>query len=238
MDDIIWCAVDRGAVDGLLMQRIDVPHLIDVRGLCEDFGADKGTEHANSLVEQIVREAPIRFVVWDTVSELDKLWHTELESRGDEDGQFVFRKLLSKHRSNYSRAHKAAGSARVLWLAHSAAVGEARPNAPKSIEAQKRATRLPGGAEIKLAVTGQGHDLYINNASLVLSIVLEERKGFPPVRSVTSGGTTFETKNRLQGLVGDREPFDLNAIHSRVDARLEEIRAELVAASASPSARP
>lgn len=234
LSDVIWCAVDRGAVDGLLMSKVNVPYLIDVRSLCEDFGAAKGTEHANTLVEATIKENPdVRVVVWDTISELDKVWQVELErTGGDEDSQWLYRKLLSRHRSHYSSAHKAALGRRVLWLAHSAAITEARRDAPKSVEAQRRATRLPGGAEIKLDATGKGHDLYINNASLVLTIVIEEAKGKPTQRFVTSGGTSFETKNRLQGLVKDRDVFDLSELGNRVDSRLGEIRAELTAAMA------
>lgn len=230
LDDVIWCAVDRGAVDGLLMSRVEIPYLIDVRGLCEDFGAGKGTEHANSLVRQVMAErgSDIRVVVWDTISELDKVWQVGLDAEGGaDDSTWLYRKLLARHRSHYNAAHKAAGKARILWLAHSVALSEARKDAPKSFEASRRATRLPGGAEIKLDATGQGHHLYINNASLVGTILLEEQKGKAPVRWLSSGGTQFETKNRLQGLIGEREPFDLQAVFSRVDTRLAEIRAEL-----------
>lgn len=233
LDDVVWCAVDRGAVDGLLVQRVEIPYLIDVRGLCEDFGAGKGTEHANSLVRSCVDAHPdIRLVVWDTVSELDKVWQVGLEGEGgSDDSQWLFRKLLARHRSHYSAAHKAAAGRRIVWLAHSVALQEGRKDAPKSFEAGRRATRLPGGAEIKLDATGQGHHLYINNASLVATIVLEEQKGRAPVRWMSSGGTTFETKNRLQGLIGEKEPFDLRGVFQRVDARLAEIRQELQASA-------
>jgi hypothetical protein len=226
---MLWWSVDLGACDGLLGQQIEVPWHIDVRDLCEEFGPVKGVEYALQLTrERLLASPSIRYVVVDTVSELDKLWQRALEAEmGDEDSRWLYRKLLSRHGRFHGDIHRAVGSAKPIFLAHSAAISEPAANAPQSQKMQQKAARLPGGAEIKLDVTGKGHDIYINNASFVFTIGLEERKGQLPKRMAITDTTSFEVKNRLPGLFPSRfDPWlapHLRAAQERMSALQKEL---------------
>jgi hypothetical protein len=227
LEDLLWLPYDDGALDGFKAHKIDVP-VFDVRKMIAKHGIGKTMRRVpDELATFFAQNPAIKFAAHDTISEQDKFRQRELRSKEWGDPRQMWGVLADDH-ARYRMDAKDAGvnyGVRNLFSCHSAAkveqsgVGDKAAAAAEVEKVKKLATRTPGGASIQVDISGKGHDSYINNSSLVISIRTIKKKGQPDERKaqLTSVGN-FEGKNRFQGILNDEMEAHLGKMLARLEA--------------------
>lgn len=211
--DMLWLPADAGALDGLTEAKIEVP-LIDLRQMMIDLGPLKGAFAAAELAVQAAKSPDLRIIVLDTVSTLDKVVQEHLHKNSGDDKWMMYRELLNFHKRFHS--YLRATGKQVITLAHSRALMEPVTTGDKNRQA---AVQLPGLSSIVADITGQGHGIYINDASIVFAMRAQVVKGQPTKRTLYPlGYAGFEAKNRFGLTLGHEEPADLGDIFRRISA--------------------
>ncbi len=217
LKDMLFLQFDLGGLDGLKAKGYKVA-FIDTRALMAEKGAVRGTFDAlDILAKHTEQNKDLRYIVVDTISEMDKLWHEAIDKIED-DGRALYRQMLNNHIRFYNRVINISlkTAAKAIFIAHS----KAKVLDQTATEGQKKtqtADKLPGGNDIQVDVTGQGHGIYTRNGSLVIAMQCRSIKGKPDVYvALPNGGGGFEGKNRFKGILNEEESPNLRAIFNKL----------------------
>lgn len=223
LTDIVWLSIDQGALDGLSVEKLNIP-FVPVRELMAAAGAVQGSMDALLLLESILSERPdVKFVVVDTLSELSERWMEVFTRASGDDTRSAYRQLGDTHTRWKARLDSIcdARGVRVIFLAHS----KARVLDDKATEGQKKAAQAErvGNDEIGLDIDGNGRHLYTRNASLVFAVKCKTSpKGENKYSVHCRGGDGFLTKDRLARLLNPEEPPDMRAIFKKITAAMNK----------------
>lgn len=204
LNDILYIAVDEGALDALIQFNVVIPNTI----LFSDLVATSNGNNLTALnllkeaVPDIIASTKTNIMVIDTISQLD--WSIQQNIGGDTTQDF-YRMLLTHHKMFNSFLCNVDQT--VISLVHAKPVGEARSNKPEEIKKTKvqQAAKYYLPPEIEPAITGQALNIYLSNTSLhgaLLSRKLPGPKG-EIERKVYFGSNSagFEASSRFEGML-------------------------------------
>lgn len=219
LNDIGMVMFDLGGFDGLKVNKLSVP-FIDGRGLIAKFGVMDGVKYSLDALTSFLDQRPqIKYVGFDTISAVDKLWHEYLD-KGADDGRTMYRHMLNNHVRLHQRIHAILKPRGVvpIFLFHS----KAKVLGTDATEGQRKtqmADKLPGGNDIQIDVTGQAHSIYIKDSSLVIAMFCKMVKGKDPSYvAMPRGGQGFEGKDRFARIFADEEEPNLRKMFKKIEA--------------------
>lgn len=222
LEDIVYVTFDQGALDGLKVEKLDVP-FINARAMIAEMGAVKGTFAALDLLDHFLTTVTgVKFVVIDTISEMSELWHEGI-GRSVDDKWAVYRQMGENHTRFHAQVNKVCTPRGIqpIYLSHS----KARVPSPEQTDQQKKsgqAEKLPGGNDIGLDIDGQGRGTYTRNASLIFAVRCVQIPGKEPTYEVLPrGGYNFEGKDRLARVLSPSEPSNLKSIFLKIQKASE-----------------
>lgn len=218
LPDVCFVTFDQGALDGIHVEKLDVP-FIDAREMIADLGAIKGTFEALNALDDYLKEHPeVRFVVPDTVSEMDDLWGEAL-GKNTEDTRAYYKLLGEMHTRAHAIVNKVCAPRGIvpIYLSHS----KARVLASDATEAQKRTQQVEkvGGTmnDIGLDINGSGRNLYSRNASLIFALKCKQLPNREPIYEAYPRGVDgFLGKDRLARVLNNPEPSHLGQILTKI----------------------
>lgn len=225
LGDMLYIAIDEGALDSLVKFNASIKNVLHWSELLS--GCDNNATLALSLLKEalpdLVSTTKCKFVVIDTISQLDWSLQETLDSRA-EDMQTFYRLLLGQHKAFSGLLNTL--EATVIELCHAQPVGEirlkkdAKPDAIKAAKAD-RAAKFYIMPDVEPAISGQSRNVYLSNTSLHGAVLakmvpnkgLERRVYFAP------NVAGFEATSRFDGILdvdGKGEEPNLRDIYQKI----------------------
>lgn len=228
LKDMLWLSMDAGATDTMGELGVDAD-CMELTGLLNDqrLWKDAGWVQRPTMLQVLnlmTQEAidfcqgdPDRTVVVDTISTMDRHLNTYAKERtvNSTNKYAKYNVMLEVHSQFHERLKF--GCRRIIYLCHSKAMSEDANTAQKK---KNLATKSPGLPDIIPSITGQGADVYINDASLELSILANSRlngnkKGIErTVYPLQNLG--FEAKSRFELSLNQEEKPHLGKIFNKI----------------------
>ena len=214
LEDMLWISVDDGATAGFKAAKIRVREL-DLRALM----GEKGVPTALDMVRKLVSTQKFKYVVLDTISQLDKyLGGYYAQIHADNPNTFsLYRDILARHRRLHQDLSLLEGQK--IYLAHSKALMEAS-QATADQKNRAKAAAMAGADAIQVDITGQARNLYLASASLVvyLAATVAPGTGKREIKRIAYpyGGAGFEGKTRHQHILEYQEEPHLRHIFEKI----------------------
>lgn len=236
LDDVFHAGIDDNALAGAAERGIEIEDSFDCTQWLSALGYKEIKSDDNiplttvrtvtEMVAEMVKRAyqavanGKTILIFDTLSALDKMFldHAQIidprTDKGKKNGWARYELKLSMHRRFYQLL--AGLEATIVFCAHSAPAKDAETESGRT---EQKARRLFGDFDIKVDITGQGENIYINNIPLQLAVVGEVD---PKTRAVTrcfytDNAEGWQGKNKFGLSVPSRyEPADLGALMQQI----------------------
>lgn len=159
-------------------------------------------------------------VVVDTLTTLSRYLETYYLAK-EKDARLAYGRAGNDFRNFL--LHLRAIPLRQVWLMHTKAFVEAVSTDAES-EKNKQNTLLPGDYRLKLGLTYALADTVRTMSSLIVGVDVDDRTGKRSL--ITKSDGLYETKNRYDGIIKDREAVNLRDIFERIDTHIENLEGD------------
>ena len=191
-------------------------------------------DRINDSIDEIVsKDHNITLTIDDTVSRMDRylvaFWSHDdnipvayKDGKEIDDTQGMYRKIFLNHHQYQARRICLPGDVRSIFLFHCRVIGDEGDDAKlkKSERGKKKLIRLSKDVAIVPQITGQGLDLYTNDASIEFACLpsTPTKGNLPERRLWTVPSDGYRTKNRFQHLFKECEPAHMGKIFDKIRA--------------------
>jgi hypothetical protein len=231
LSDLAWLAADTAPLAGLNELGIQVPTVIDLQAIALTYGPIKTVFLMDEILNDLLRNRPLRFLVFDTVSSFDKELVPAIMARYDNDPKQnvrIWTDVANAHRklrASFKSAVQNRGG-NLHTIAHGKAVGDAATMADgnqwkeMAVLNQEAAGKEPISADI----TGKSANLYKGHSNFQFVIKREDVKAKAAAEEIKDPTIPrwwayrktgeWETKSRFMAALPEKMPADLRHIFS------------------------
>ncbi|NJO17721.1 MAG: AAA family ATPase [Thioploca sp.] len=222
LEDILWITYDEGALDSLRQFNIIVPYVVDPYQIMQENSMTESAAISfiyENLNEILLANPNIKFVVHDTISQMDKLLTAYIASivENSNDSQTIYRLLLGRHQLIFNQLQKLKATS-VLLCHAKALIERATKDAKVNIDNKNiKASKFHIPAEIGPDITGKGAELYLSNSSAEI-VVLNKRGAKNLIQRTVHFNQVdgFEAGSRFEGFNLDNEKFHLRSTLQKI----------------------
>lgn len=229
LSDMAWLAADTAPLAGLNELGIVVPRVVDLQAIMLTYGPVKTVFMMDEILGDLLGDAPLRFLTFDTVSNFDKEFVPAVMARYDNDPKQNVRIWTDvgnghrKLRSSFKAAAQKRGG-NLHTIAHGKAVGDANSMADGNQwkEMAVLNQEASGKEPISADITGKSANLYKGHSSFQFVIKREDLKPKAPAEEKKDPTMPrwwayrkvgeWETKSRFMASLPEKMPADLRHI--------------------------
>lgn len=231
LDDLAWLAADTAPLAGLNELGMSVPRVIDLQQILLSYGPIKTVFLMDEILGDLLKNDPLRFLVFDTISSFDKELVPAVMAKYDNDPKQNVRiwtdvgNLHRKLRASFKGAVGKRGG-NLHTIAHGKAVGDAAamPDGNQWKEMAVLGQEASGKEPISADITGKSANLYKGHANFQFVIKREDPKLKPLEKEKEDPSIPqwfafrkvgdWETKSRFMAALPEKMPADLRHIFS------------------------